>query len=168
VRRLILASFTALTVLAGGVLAPALGDDGIWERVDKRGIKTGSVTAGIGNLIAVACPASTPKAQPRLVVHIGALQNGFYDGRTTYNLRLVINDYRQDFGMTTSKGSFVFEANDFNQRQQVQDLIDHLIAAAAAGTDQMQLAFSSLGWRGQMPLTGADKVLPGLMDGCDQ
>ncbi len=167
-RRFMIAPLAFAAILGVSTLAPAFADDSGWERIDKGGVKSGSVAAGIGDLLAVACPASTPQAQPRLIVRILALQNGYYDGKTQYNLRLVINDYRQDFAMAAKDGTFVFEAADFNQRLQLQDFVQHMIAAAAAGVDQMQLAFSSLGWRGQMPLAGADKVLDGVLDGCGQ
>lgn len=167
--RFTIASIICLAVTASFVThMAAANDDDLWQRADKKGVKAGSVSTGVSDVVAIACPASTPEAKPRLVVHIQALQNGFYDGKTKYNLRFAVNDYRQDFAMSTLNGNFIFEAADFNQRLQFQDFVDHLRAADAAGEQRAQLSFFTLGWRGDIPLAGANKVLDGLMDGCGQ
>lgn len=155
-------------LLAGLADQTAADDAALWQRIDKNGVKASNVEIGMGSMVAIACPAQTTLAQPRLIVHVQPLVNTFFDERRTYNLRLAVNDYRQEFGMKASRGNFVFEAKDINQRLQFNDLVRALIAASSAGTEKAQLALSSLGWRGEMPLTGADRALPGLMDGCDQ
>lgn len=142
-------------------------DDPAWKRIDKKGIRTGAVTFGINNLVAVTCPAALPTAQPRLLLHVQAIQTD-YDEKARYNLRIVINDYRADFGMSAQDGTLYFEAKDFNQRDMFETFVQQLMAAAKAGDDHAQLAVSSLGWRGDLPLAGADQVLAGLMDGCGE
>ncbi|MET1026003.1 MAG: hypothetical protein ABWY00_02455 [Dongiaceae bacterium] len=167
--RFAIATILCLAAAAGSLTHIAAADDSdLWQRTDKKGVKSGSVTTGVNDVVAIACPAETPEAKPRLIVHIQALQNGFYDGKTKYNLRFAMNDYRQDFAMSTLNGNFIFEAADFNQRLQFQDFVDHLRAADTAGEQRAQLSFFTLGWRGDIPLAGAAKVLDGLMDGCGQ
>ncbi len=147
--------------------APAGADGDAWKRLDKKGIKTGTIAFGISNLFAITCPAALPTAQPRLILHVQQLQTD-YDEKSRYNLRIVINDYRADFGMSAQEGTLYFEAKDFNQRDMFQTFVQQLMAAAQAGNDHAQLAVSSLGWRGDLPLGGADQVLTGLMDGCGE
>lgn len=154
---------TLLTILP----APAGADGEAWKRLDKKGIKTGTIAFGINNILGITCPASLPTAQPRLILHVQQLQTD-YNERSRYNLRIVINDYRADFGMSAQEGTLFFEAKDFNQRDLFQALVQQLISAAQAGNDHAQLAVSSLGWRGDLPLAGADQVLAGLMDGCGE
>ena len=142
-------------------------DDSVWQRQDKKGIRTASVNFGINNVIAISCPASLPTAQPLLLVHIQAVMAEL-DSRSRYNLRISIDDYRADFGMTAKDGSLFFEATDFNQRQSFQDFVQEFIKAAHNGEDHAQMAVFSFGWRGDVPLAGADEALDGLMDGCGE
>lgn len=142
-------------------------DTPVWQRIDKKGIKSGSIQLGIADLLAITCPASLPSAQPRLLLHVQVLQGAFSE-KTRYNLRIVVNDYRADLAMSARSGSLFFEAKDFNQRDMFQGLVQALSSAAQTGADHAQLAISSLGWRGDMPLAGADQVLNGLMDGCGE
>jgi hypothetical protein len=158
-------SLLCLVAVLGFTTAQA--DDDAWKRIDKKGIRTGTVSFGINNLVAITCPAALPTAQPRLLLHVQAIQTD-YDERSRYNLRIVINDYRADFGMSAQDGTLYFEAKDFNQRDMFETFVHQLMAAAKGGTDHAQLAVSSLGWRGDMPLAGADQVLVGLMDGCGE
>jgi len=167
-----LASFLAILPLCLAALlwsgSGGLADDApVWQRIDKKGIKSGSIQLGISDLLAITCPASLPSAQPRLLLHVQLLQ-GSYSERTKYNLRIVINDYRADLAMSARSGSLFFEAADFNQRDMFQGLVQALASAAQAGSDHAQLAIFSLGWRGDLPLAGADQVLNGLMDGCGE
>ena len=145
----------------------ARADDPAWQRIDKKGIKSGSVEFGLGNLFGITCPASLPTAQPRLILHVQVLQTD-YNEKSRYNLRVVINDYRADFGMKVKDGSLYFDAADFNQRDVFGGFVQALIQAAQAGADHAQIAVSSLGWRDDLPLAAADKVLAGLMDGCGE
>lgn len=145
---------------------PAWADDTTWHRLDKKGIKSGSVEFGINNLFAITCPASSPTAQPRLLFHVQILQTSL-DEKSHYNLRVAIDDYRADFGMSAKEGTLYFEAADFNQRDMFQTFVRELISAAKTGADHAQIAVSSLGWRGDLPLAAADQVLNGLMDGCE-
>jgi hypothetical protein len=167
------ASFLAVLVLAIIALPwlskHSFADDApaAWQRVDKKGIKSGSIQLGITDLLAIICPASLPTAQPRLVLHVQVLQTA-YSEKLKYNLRIVINDYRADLAMTARNGSLIFEATDFNQRDMFQELVQAISSAAQTGTDHGQLALFSFGWRGDMPLAGADQVLKGLMDGCGE
>ncbi|MDY0882867.1 hypothetical protein ACFPL7_07895 [Dongia soli] len=162
--------FVLLPLLLGGIAHAATADENpaIWQRIDKNGIKASNVEMGPGSVVAITCPAETTLAQPRLIIQIQKLRNSFFDEKHIYNLRVAVNDYRQEFGMKAMKGYFVFEAKDINQRLQFNELVQELAKASAAGADMAQIALSSLGWRGEMPLTGADRALPGLMDGCDQ
>jgi hypothetical protein len=165
-----LRGFVLSALLLAGTADAAMADDdpGVWQRIDKNGIKASNVEMGPGSVVAITCPAGTTLAQPRLIIQIQKLRNSFFDERRSYNLRVAVNDYRQEFGMKAMKGFFVFEAKDINQRLQFNELVQELAKASAAGADRAQLALSSLGWRGDMPLAGADRALPGLMDGCDQ
>jgi hypothetical protein len=156
-----------LLTLSALLPVPAGADGEAWKRLDKKGIKTGTIAFGINNILGITCPASMPTAQPRLILHVQQLQTDYYE-TSRYNLRVVINDYRADFGMSAQEGTLFFEAKDFNQRDMFQTFVQQLIAAAQAGNDHAQLAVSSLGWRGELPLAGADQVLAGLMDGCGE
>jgi hypothetical protein len=167
-----LASFLAILLLSCIALlwsgsAGQADDAPVWQRIDKKGIKSGSIQLGINDLLAITCPASLPTAQPRLILHVQLLQ-GAYSEHIKYNLRIVINDYRADLAMSAKSGSLYFDATDFNQRDMFQGLVQALSSAAQAGSDHAQLAIFSLGWRGDMPLAGADQVLNGLMDGCGE
>ncbi len=122
--------------------APAGADGDAWKRLDKKGIKTGTIAFGISNLFAITCPAALPTAQPRLILHVQQLQTD-YDEKSRYNLRIVINDYRADFGMSAQEGTLYFEAKDFNQRDMFQTFVQQLMAAAQAGNDHAQEALSS-------------------------
>lgn len=156
-----------LTLLLTSVAVHA-DDDSVWQRQDKKGIRTASVNFGVNNVMAISCPAATlPTAQPLLLVHVQALQAELgYASR--YNLRISIDDFRADFGMTAKDGSLLFEATDFNQRQSFQDFVQEFIKAAHNGEDHAQMALFTLGWRGDVPLAGADEAFDGLMDGCGE
>lgn len=157
-----------LLLLLTVAVAGAAADGGpIWQRQDKKGIKSGRVQFGLADLAAITCPASLPSAQPRLMLHVQVLQMA-YNEKLKYNLRIVINDYRADLAMSAQRGTLFFEAKDFNERDMFQGLVQELASAAQAGADHAQLAISSLGWRGELPLAGADQVFNGLMDGCGQ
>lgn len=157
-----------LALLLALVAGTATADTGpVWQRLDKKGIKSGRIQFGISDLLAITCPAALPEAEPRLLVHVQVLQMA-YDERLRYNLRVVVNDYRADFAMKAQSGSLFFEAKDFNQRDMFQGFVQQLMSAAQSGADHAQLAISSLGWRGDLPLASADQVLSGLMDGCGQ
>jgi len=157
-----------LALLFALVVGTAAADTApVWQRLDKKGIKSGSVQFGVSDLLAITCPAALPEAEPRLLVHVQTLQMA-YDERLRYNLRVVVNDYRADFAMKAQSGSLFFEAKDFNQRDMFQGFVQQLMSAAQSGADHAQLAISSLGWRGDLPLAAADQVLSGLMDGCGQ
>lgn len=145
----------------------AHADDAVWQRIDKKGIKSGSIEFGLRNLFAITCPASLPSAQPRLLLHAQTLMTDFNE-KSRYNLRVVINDYRADFGMKPKDGNLVLDAVDFNQRDIFNGLVQALIEAAKSGVDHGQIAVSSLGWREDLPLASADQVLAGLMDGCGE
>ena len=142
-------------------------DDSAWQRQDKKGIRTASIAFGLNNVLAITCPASLPTAQPVLLLHVQVLQAEF-SYKTRYNLRIVIDDFRADFGMTAKDGSLFFEATDFNQRDAFQGMVQELIKAAHNGEDHAQVAVFSLGWRGDIPLASADEALDGLMDGCGE
>jgi len=163
-----LATLLMVALSLAATMPPVAADDApVWQRLDKKGIKSGSVQFGYGDLVAITCPASLPTAQPRLLVHIQALLNA-YDSRTRYNLRISVNDYRADFAMTPQEGTLLFEAKDFNQRDMFQGFVQALQTAAQAGVDHAQMAIFSLGWRGDLPLAAIDQVLNGLMDGCGE
>lgn len=163
-----LAALLMATLSLAATMPPALADDApVWQRIDKKGIKSGSVQFGYGDVVAITCPASLPTAQPRLLVHVLALLNA-YDSKTRYNLRISINDYRADFAMTPQDGTLLFEAKDFNQRDMFQSFVQELMNAGQNGVDHAQMAIFSLGWRGDLPLAAIDQVLPGLMDGCGE
>ena len=164
---MILAMLLTMPLLTTQTRPVAADDAPTWQRLDKKGIKSGRVEFGYGNLFAITCPASLPTAMPRLLIHVQALDTA-YESTSRYNLRVVINDYRADFGMIPQMGTLLFEASDFNQREMFEEFVHQLISAAQAGTDHAQLAISSLGWRGDLPLAAADQALNGLMDGCGE
>jgi hypothetical protein len=157
----------ATALLTTGSRPVHADDNPLWERNDKKGIKTARVDFGLKDVVAITCPASMPTAQPILLTHISALQMSL-NYQTHYNLRIVINDYRADFGMVAKESSLIFEAKDFNERDNFEGMVQALINAAQNGVDHAEMAVSSLGWRGDLPLTGADQALAGLMDGCGQ